>query len=239
MANSTCIASDWNCDVPGFALPGRDRVKGKPSGHCLVAKSIVAHAPPPMCASPTSSPAFGAQSVVIASGPFTCASDLSFEPFADLLRYCEDKRPDSVVLCGPFVDCDHRVVRGDAGVDVSFEKVFEVGVRDRLADFAVKRVRQRCPGHVRPDPSRTQCSQPCSSRRVGYAPAPGTFRDARENKPAEMRDGGQPGTITIKRAWRRAADVLRHLSATGCARGRSGRVRRAIMAGSRAPPRAA
>ena len=126
-------------DVPSFSLfPGQIvRVTGaNPSGHCLVAKSIVAHAPPPMCASPASSPAFGAQSVVIASGPFTCSSDLSFEPFADLLRYCEERRPDSVVLCGPFVDCDHRVVRGDAGVDVSFEKVFEVGVRDRLADFA-------------------------------------------------------------------------------------------------------
>ena len=218
-------------DVPSFSLfPGQIvRVTGaNPSGHCLVAKSIVAHAPPPMCASPTSSPAFGAQSVVIASGPFTCASDLSFEPFADLLRYCEDKRPDSVVLCGPFVDCDHRVVRGDAGVDVSFEKVFEVGVRDRLADFAsrceaggyapnvvlVPSVRDAVADPVFPQP-------PLEIDTLGLDDLLQKERsDGKKGAGVDVIATPNPGTFTINgvRVAVCTHDVLRHLSAAEAAR---------------------
>ena len=219
-------------DVPSFSLfPGQIvRVTGaNPSGHCLVAKSIVAHAPPPMCRSPSSSPAFGAQSVVIASGPFTCAADLSYEPFADLLRYCEERRPDSVVLCGPFVDEGHRVVRGDAGVDVPFEKVFEVGVKDRLADFArrceaggyapnvvlVPSVRDAVADPVFPQP-------PLELDALGLDALLPERSSADREKPAGMTTiaTANPGTFTINgvRVAACTHDVLRHLSAAEAAR---------------------
>ena len=227
-------------DVPSFSLfPGQAiRVTGSnPSGHCLVAKSIVTHAPPPMCESPASSPAFGAQSVVIASGPFTCASDLSYEPFADLLRYCEERRPDSVVLCGPFVDCDHRVVRGDAGVDVAFEKVFEVGVRDRLVEFAsrceaagyapnvvlVPSVRDAVADPVFPQPPLDVDTLGLDALGAPGSPSgtPGGGSD-RKRAPGGLAVtvAPNPGTITINgvRVAVCTHDVLRHLSAAEAAR---------------------
>ena len=209
-------------DVPAFSLfPGQIVcVTGSnPSGHCLVAKSIVAATTPPCAKSPASAPVFGPQSLVVASGPFTCASDLSYEPFRDVLKYCEDTRPDSLVLLGPFVDAEHRVVRGDAGVDAPFEKVFEAGVKDKLAEFAtrcevagyhpnvvlVPSVRDAVADPVFPqpplDPELLELSGKASnSVTIVNVPNPGTF------------------TLNGVRIHACTQDVLRHLSAAEAAR---------------------
>ena len=67
----------------------------------------------------------------------TCADDLAYEPLDALLRYASETKPDAIVLLGPFVDCEHKIVRGDGeeALSASFDEVFARGVRDRLEAF--------------------------------------------------------------------------------------------------------
>jgi DNA polymerase alpha subunit B len=43
----------------------------------------------------------------VASGPFTTTDSLEYEPLDDLMSVIATKRPDVVVLAGPFVDANH------------------------------------------------------------------------------------------------------------------------------------
>lgn len=45
--------------------------------------------------------------IIVASGPYTSKSDLSYEPLNELLAYCKQNSPDVLVLLGPFFDADH------------------------------------------------------------------------------------------------------------------------------------
>nr|XP_016943740.1 DNA polymerase alpha subunit B [Drosophila suzukii] len=47
---------------------------------------------------------------VVAAGPFTDSTDLFYEPLHDLLKYIKEHRPDVLVLTGPFLDGDHKMV---------------------------------------------------------------------------------------------------------------------------------
>lgn len=61
---------------------------------------------------------------VVASGPFTDSTDLFYEPLHDLLKYLKDHRPDVLVLTGPFLDADHKMVGELAETfDTFFEKM--------------------------------------------------------------------------------------------------------------------
>jgi len=48
--------------------------------------------------------------IVAASGPFTCSDNLDYEPLLDLMSMVSQKKPDVVILTGPFVDMGHKAV---------------------------------------------------------------------------------------------------------------------------------
>ncbi|XP_016987416.2 DNA polymerase alpha subunit B [Drosophila rhopaloa] len=61
---------------------------------------------------------------VVAAGPFTDSTDLFYEPLHDLLKYIKEHRPDVLVLTGPFLDADHKIVGELAETfDSFFEKM--------------------------------------------------------------------------------------------------------------------
>ena len=63
-------------------------------------------------------------SMVVAVGPFTISEDLDYAPLAALLAVCRQRRPDVLVLLGPFVDAEHPLL-AQGTVDLTFEDIFE------------------------------------------------------------------------------------------------------------------
>lgn len=62
--------------------------------------------------------------IVVASGPFTSAADLNYEPLSELHGYCKQHKPDVVILMGPFLDADHPLIQ-DLSMKPSFETYFD------------------------------------------------------------------------------------------------------------------
>jgi DNA polymerase alpha subunit B len=125
-------------DLPSFALfPGQVvAVEGaNPSGFCLIARRLVTGLPGPRPERDAAAAGAGELSVVVAAGPFTCAGDLSYEPLGELLQYCLARRPDVLLLLGPFVDCEHALVSSGA-LDETFDALFDTRVRDALQEYA-------------------------------------------------------------------------------------------------------
>jgi DNA polymerase alpha subunit B len=85
--------------------------------------------------------------IAVACGPFTTSDNLSYEPLVDFLSRCvSDKKPDVIVLMGPFVDISQPLLaNGDVYVDdeetntkhqASYEMVFvEKIIRDCIKPF--------------------------------------------------------------------------------------------------------
>jgi DNA polymerase alpha subunit B len=48
---------------------------------------------------------------IVASGPYTTEDDLDFSPFNTLLAAAQDVQADALILCGPFIDAEHPLVR--------------------------------------------------------------------------------------------------------------------------------
>jgi len=48
--------------------------------------------------------------IVTASGPFTVSDNLEYEPLLDLISMVSQKKPDVVILTGPFVDMRHKAI---------------------------------------------------------------------------------------------------------------------------------
>ena len=62
--------------------------------------------------------------MVVAAGPFTTSDDIDYEPLAALLAVCREKRPDVLILLGPFVDAEQPLL-AQGGVELTFEEIFE------------------------------------------------------------------------------------------------------------------
>jgi len=67
-------------------------------------------------------------SVCVAAGPYTLSTDLEYEPLKDLLHSVAVRKPDVLVLMGPFVDEDHKLIKKGDQLLASFDQIF----KDRL-----------------------------------------------------------------------------------------------------------
>ncbi|XP_065915346.1 DNA polymerase alpha subunit B-like [Dysidea avara] len=76
----------------------------------------------------SSTPAF---TMVVAAGPFTTSDSLDMDPLSDLLRVVSTETPDILVLCGPFVDADHKIIK-DGTLTQTHQQFFESSVLHRL-----------------------------------------------------------------------------------------------------------
>jgi DNA polymerase alpha subunit B len=183
-----------------------------PSGFCLVARRLVSGLPGPRApdASADSAAPF---SLVVAAGPFTCAGDLAYEPLTELLSYCTEKRPDVLLLVGPFVDTEHPLVAGGT-LDESFDTLFDTRVRDALLTYCdaaggacrvalLPSTRDAAAQPVFPQP-------PLDSRLFDDTPVPAQIICA--PNPAVLRVGGLDVAAS-------AADILKALSGAEAARG--------------------
>lgn len=62
--------------------------------------------------------------IIVASGPFTYPDVFDIEPLLKLMEYVVENEPNVLILCGPFVDDKHPVVKASA-FDMSYEEVFQ------------------------------------------------------------------------------------------------------------------
>lgn len=64
-------------------------------------------------------------SFVIAAGPYTNDDDLVYDPLQDLVMYLKENRPNVLILCGPFMEADHKVISDNITLAETFEAFFE------------------------------------------------------------------------------------------------------------------
>jgi DNA polymerase alpha subunit B len=121
-ANGRRVKLDMS-NVPEFAMfPGQIIVVNghNSTGQLIKVLSIYYDASLPMPKTPASQIALFNEtdaylggnplSVFTAAGPFTTSADLSYKPLDELLEHIVAESPDVVILCGPFVDCKHRLL---------------------------------------------------------------------------------------------------------------------------------
>lgn len=92
-----------------------------PIGEILFAQRIFteAYAPPAPAPKLSQSTDF-----VIAAGPFTRPTDLAFEPLWDLMEIVRDNEPHVLLLIGPFLPDNHKLVRVE-NFHATFQAIFE------------------------------------------------------------------------------------------------------------------
>ena len=180
-------------DVSNYSLfPGQVvKVTGRnPAGHCLVAKEISSVSAKPMkMSAPTSAVFAKPTTAVIASGPFSCAKDLKYEPLNDLLDFVVAENPDALILCGPLVDVENAFIKTGTCGDLDFDDVAlnvtqtierKLGFNDGDSKIKTKviyvpSVRDATLDAVFPQPAPKRESLFTSSTRAYVASNPGTF----------------------------------------------------------------
>ena len=65
----------------------------------------------------------------MAAGPYSLSGDLQYQPLQSLLELCKEKRPDILLLLGPFVDAEHSEIQHGL-IDQAFQDIFEEKVSD-------------------------------------------------------------------------------------------------------------
>lgn len=68
--------------------------------------------------------------IIVACGPFTYSENLNYEPFSELLVYCKKHKPDILILIGPFLDADHKLIQEGTSMKMSPELYFETLISD-------------------------------------------------------------------------------------------------------------
>jgi DNA polymerase alpha subunit B len=141
------VRLDVNKCTSGYRLfPGQvvAVIGTNPSGYCVIADKVVPGLPLPNAKTPladlaalyTTYNASATMTMMIAAGPYTASDDLSYEPLEALLSKAAEERPDTLVLCGPFVDADHILLRDGSMVDITFEDLYLTRVVGSLERFA-------------------------------------------------------------------------------------------------------
>uniref|UniRef100_A0A1A9WU78 DNA polymerase alpha subunit B n=1 Tax=Glossina brevipalpis TaxID=37001 RepID=A0A1A9WU78_9MUSC len=64
-------------------------------------------------------------SFVVAAGPFTNDDDLVYDPLQDLVTYLKENKPNILILTGPFLDANHKLIKNDVILAETYEMFFE------------------------------------------------------------------------------------------------------------------
>lgn len=64
-------------------------------------------------------------SFVIAAGPYTQDDDLVYDPLQDLVVYLKENKPNVLILCGPFMEAEHKLISDNITLAETFEVFFE------------------------------------------------------------------------------------------------------------------
>ena len=206
-------------DLPRFSLfRGQFLcVQGQnPSGHCLVARGVVAAAPPPMPTSPVSSPAFGALSMAIASG----AVHVRGRPRTGPSTRCSRTARPRDRMSSSSSALRRRRAQDDRGGDDSASPggVFRGGVRVRRSRPSRFLDASADAGHA-PSVVLMPSAQRAHGRVFRNLPFSPTGRWRRQ-RGVVVACAPNPGTFTVNgvRVMACTQDVLRHLSAAEAAR---------------------
>lgn len=149
------VRLEVNKSTSGYRLfPGQvvAIIGTNPSGYCVIADKVVPGLALPSAKTPLadlaafysngstdpSAATATALTMMIASGPYTASDDLAYEPLEALLSKAAEERPDTLILCGPFVDADHPLLRDGWMVDISFEDLYMTRVVGALERFVAR-----------------------------------------------------------------------------------------------------